>query len=66
MACLDLVILVDEIEQVERLTLVLMQTFGLDIKHGIGVYGDILRMQQPALAPHGLLLEPRGAWRTGR
>ena len=47
MACLDLVILVDEIEQVELLTLVLMQTFGLDIKHGIGVYGDILRMQQP-------------------
>ena len=47
MTCLDLVILMDEVEQVQLLTLVLMQTFGLDIEHGLRVHGDVLGVQQP-------------------
>ena len=50
MTCLDLVILMDEVEQVQLLTLVLMQTFGLDIEHGLRVHGDVLGVQQPVAA----------------
>ena len=46
-ACLDLVILMDEVEQVQLLTLVFVQALGLDIEHGIGVHGDVLGAQQP-------------------
>jgi len=44
---LDLVVLVDEVQQIQLLTLVLMQTFGLDIEHGLRVHGDVLGVQQP-------------------
>ena len=66
---LDLVVLVDEVQQIQLLTLILMQALGLDIEHGIGVHGDVLRMQQPVgksllvclfhggqLAEHGLVV----------
>ncbi len=44
---LDLVVLVDEVQQVQLLALVLMQTLGLDIEHGIGVHRYLLGVQQP-------------------
>ena len=46
-ASLNLVILVDEVEQVQLLTLVLMQALGLDIEHGIRVDGDVLGPLEP-------------------
>ena len=44
---LDLMILVDQVEQVQLLALVLMQTLGLDVEHCIRVNGDALRAVQP-------------------
>ena len=35
---LDFIILMDKVEQVQLLTLILMQTFGLNIKHCLCVY----------------------------
>ena len=46
-ARLDLVILVDEVQQIQLLALVLMQTLGLDVEHGFGVYFYVLGAQQP-------------------
>ena len=40
-------ILVDQVEQVQLLALVLMQTLGLDVEHCIRVNGDVLRAVQP-------------------
>ena len=47
MSCLNLVVLVDEVQQVELLALVLMQALGLDIEHCIGVHAHLLGVQQP-------------------
>ena len=45
--CLDLIILMDEVQQVQLLTLILVQPLGLDIEHGIGVHCHLLGAQQP-------------------
>ena len=47
MPCLDLVVLVDEVQQVELLALILVQALGLDIEHCIGVHAHLLGVQQP-------------------
>ena len=47
MPCLDFIILVDEVEQVQLLALVLMQALGLNIKDSLRVHRDILGVQQP-------------------
>jgi len=43
----DLMILMDEVQQIQLLTFVFMQTLGLDIKHSIGVDFHILSFQKP-------------------
>ena len=47
MPCLDLVVLMDEVQQIQLLALILVQTLGLDIEHGIGVHRYLLGAQQP-------------------
>ena len=37
----------DEVQQVQLLTLILVQPLGLDIEHGIGIHCHLLGAQQP-------------------
>ena len=47
MPCLDLVVLMDEVQQIQLLAFILVQTLGLDIEHGVGVHRYFLGAQQP-------------------
>ena len=44
---LDLVVLMDEVQQIQLLAFILVQTLGLDIEHGMGVHRYLLGAQQP-------------------